>query len=379
MTSTSITCGSFGIRYRRYATKKMQCFNRHGIRSAVALEGGDSLSWNSSFGMRKQWHSTNGKSLLTQLDKNKIREELLQAWMVAEASSGSQSSTSRGARYCCYTYEDAKRDYTSRQSQWHWLDREMSSNLAGETGAVSIYKGALTALSIRRWFLSSFINRTNKRIATDADGVVDTNQGAIEFCNEHYQTEESHRRCFEDVLPTDGKRTRLLPFWRLAGYSLGFLPTLLGGPTALYVTVEAVETFVEEHFQDQIIPLRDAAAAAAAFSDGGGSSTTATPETAGGTTKSAALADVPPLPECPELLKLLESCCEDEVHHKQVAALKLLGRFSTQFSSAKESSESVPVRVGLEALPSHHLWWARPWSSIVQNGSAVAADIARRI
>ena len=378
MTSTSVPCGSFGIRYGRYATKALRCFDRHDIRSFVALEGSGSLPWDSSFGVRKQWHSTNGKNLLTQLDKNKIREELLQAWMFAEASSGSKSSTSRGARYCCYTYDDAKRDYTSRDSPWHWLDQEMSSNLAGETGAVSIYKGALTALSIRRWFVSSFMNRTNQptATATDADGVVDTNEGAIEFCNEHYQTEESHRRCFEDVLPTDGKRTRLLPFWRLAGYSLGFFPTLLGGPTALYVTVEAVETFVEEHFQDQIVPLRDAAASGGG---GGGSSTASTAETARGAISSLVLKSVPPLPECPELLKLLELCCEDEVHHKQDAALKLLGRFSTQFSSEKLSTGSVPVRVGLEALPSHHLWWARPWSSIVRNGSAVAADIARRI
>mmetsp|Transcript_25418 Transcript_25418/g.60076 ORF Transcript_25418/g.60076 Transcript_25418/m.60076 type:complete len:367 (-) Transcript_25418:1570-2670(-) len=364
MMSTSIlyTCigfnGSIGILYRRYSTKTVQCFHQHGMRSVVALEDSDLLPWNSSFGMRKRHHSTDSKNLLTQLDKNKIREELLQAWMVAEASSDSPSSKSRRARYCRYTYEDAKCDYASRQSTWHWLDQEMSSNLAGETGAVSIYKGALSALSIRQWFLSSFTDRTNKPAAAAAAAVVDIEQGATEFCNEHYQTEESHRRCFNDVLPIDGKRTRLLPVWRLAGYFLGFLPTLVGGPTALYVTVEAVETFVEEHFQDQIVPLRSAA---------------------GVTTNSSASTHVPPLPECPELLKLLEACCEDEVHHKEDAALKLLGHFTTQFSSENQSTESVPVVVGLEALPSHHLWWARPWSFIVRNGSAVAAEVARRI
>ncbi|KAL3905265.1 MAG: hypothetical protein SGARI_004550 [Bacillariaceae sp.] len=89
---------------------------------------------------------------------------------------------------------------------------------------------------------------------------------------------------------------------------------------ALYVTVKNVEEFVEEHFQDQIVPLRKEQT-------------------------------------CPELLKLLEACCEDEVHHKEDAARHLLG---------DDSCKKLP-------------WWAGPWAKVVKAGSALAADVARRI
>eukprot|EP00966_Prymnesium_polylepis_P244170 5646773-Prymnesium_polylepis.1 len=39
--------------------------------------------------------------------------------------------------------------YDNRSAPWHWLDREMSSNVAGETGAVCIYDGAASALRLR--------------------------------------------------------------------------------------------------------------------------------------------------------------------------------------------------------------------------------------
>jgi ubiquinone biosynthesis monooxygenase Coq7 len=92
----------------------------------------------------------------------------------------------------------------------------------------------------------------------------------------------------------------------------------------LYVTVEAVETFVEEHFQDQIVPLKEQ----------GGSE---------------------------ELVRLLEHCCADEVHHKTDAAKKLL------------------EHTGGEDGKYLNAWWVRPWSTIVQRGSAFAAAVARRI
>ena len=36
--------------------------------------------------------------------------------------------------------------YAQPAAPWHWLDRELSSNIAGETGAVCIYHGAAAAL-----------------------------------------------------------------------------------------------------------------------------------------------------------------------------------------------------------------------------------------
>jgi demethoxyubiquinone hydroxylase (CLK1/Coq7/Cat5 family) len=93
--------------------------------------------------------------------------------------------------------------------------------------------------------------------------------------------------------------------------------------------VEAIESFVEEHFQDQIKPLE---------------------EVKGGKQDDEILT--------PELIKVLKHCCEDEVHHKEEAVEKLL--LHEDFDYEK-------------------VWWAKPWRSVVHWGSATAAEIARRI
>ena len=222
-----------------------------------------------------------------------IRNEIMDYWMKNEAAS--PQGTSTNARYCCFTLHDAQQSYLKKDANWHWLDRELSSNYAGETGAVHIYKGAICALSLRP-----------------------TDPASMEFCTTHMATESEHLAMFEKIVPK-GKRTILIPIWKMAGWTLGFLPTMIGGSKALYVTVEAVESFVEEHFHEQIDPL----------------------------TKEDA---------CPELVKLLKHCCEDEVHHKEDAANQLL--------KANENLDS---------------WWIKPWSQIVTVGSKVAAEMARRV
>jgi ubiquinone biosynthesis monooxygenase Coq7 len=45
-----------------------------------------------------------------------------------------------------------------------------------------------------------------------------------------------------------------LPIWRLAGFLTGALPALFG-PRAVYVTIEAVETFVDQHYGQQVLAL----------------------------------------------------------------------------------------------------------------------------
>ena len=79
-------------------------------------------------------------------DFDQIRNEIMDQWLFSEAASPRGNTT--GARYCCFTFHDGRREYLKDDANWHWLDRELSSNFAGETGAVYIYKGALSALAI---------------------------------------------------------------------------------------------------------------------------------------------------------------------------------------------------------------------------------------
>ena len=55
-------------------------------------------------------------------------------------------------------------------------------------------------------------------------------------------------------MPVD-KRSRLVGLWKIAGYLLGFLPALISSKI-VFATIEAVEAFVEEHYEDQLKYLR---------------------------------------------------------------------------------------------------------------------------
>lgn len=249
------------------------------------------------------------KTNKTSFDFVGIRQEILQIWLQAEGRKSGGMQTK--ARYCCFTYHDGERAYNEKKATWHWLDQELSSNYAGETGAVSIYKGALAALNVRNYVLL-FKNKNNNN--NDA-------AAAVDFITTHMDNEASHLALFEKIVP-EGKHTTLLPIWRVAGYMLGFVPTIFGGTKALYVTVVAVESFVEEHYQAQIRPLKKEGMSV-------------------------------------ELVRLLEHCCEDEVHHREDAAQKLLAN---------------PENLNFETK-----WWMQIWSAVVRTGSIVAADVSRRV
>lgn len=103
------------------------------------------------------------------------------------------------------------------------MERELRSDHAGETGAVFIYAGILA---------------------------VSRDPGLREFASRHRATEAEHLRLIEAWLPA-GRRSRLLPAWRLAGWLTGALPALVG-PRTVYATIAAVETFVDRHYQHQI-------------------------------------------------------------------------------------------------------------------------------
>ena len=124
-------------------------------------------------------------------------------------------------------------------------------------------------------------------------------------------------RYFEELIPPP-LHTSLLPAWRAAGYGLGFLPTFVAGEAGLYATVRSVETFVEKHYNEQITRLEQEE-----LDDDG-----------------------------KELVRLLRACCEDEVHHKEDAANRL-------------GAADGAVAAG--------------WGTLVEFGSAVAAEVARRV
>lgn len=100
---------------------------------------------------------------------------------------------------------------------------DLRTDHAGETGAVCLYQGVL-------------------RFARDP--------ALRRFALRHRATEQAHLQRIEAWLPASS-RSRLLPMWRLAGWLTGALPALLG-PRAVYGTIEAVERFVDAHYEAQI-------------------------------------------------------------------------------------------------------------------------------
>jgi ubiquinone biosynthesis monooxygenase Coq7 len=103
------------------------------------------------------------------------------------------------------------------------LIADLRTDHAGETGAVMIYRGILA-------------------ITRDA--------GVRHFAQGHLATEAGHLAQIEPLLAPQ-QRSRLLPLWRVAGWLTGALPALVG-PRAVYATIEAVETFVDQHYAEQI-------------------------------------------------------------------------------------------------------------------------------
>ena len=74
-----------------------------------------------------------------------------------------------------------------------------------------------------------------------------------EFAASHLRTEQKHLALMEEIVPAVG-RTRLLPLWRVMGWLTGALPALFGRQ-AVFATIEAVETFVDHHYEQQIVRL----------------------------------------------------------------------------------------------------------------------------
>ena len=107
-----------------------------------------------------------------------------------------------------------------------WLIKELRSDHAGETGAVFIYRGILA-------------------VSRDQDVRI--------FAAEHLQTEQSHLDEIETIFQRV-HHSRLLPAWRVAGWLTGAFPAVFGS-RAVFATIEAVETFVDAHYTQQIDAL----------------------------------------------------------------------------------------------------------------------------
>jgi ubiquinone biosynthesis monooxygenase Coq7 len=133
------------------------------------------------------------------------------------------------------------------------------------------------------------------------------------FALRHLVAERRHRRFFDCWLPEDWQ-SRLLGVWRAAGWSLGAISALFGG-RAVFRTIEAVESFVEIHYREQIEAMSEEPALA-------------------------------------QLSRRLQEFCDDEVEHRQDAA-----RRSTSVRSRR----------------------AGAWSRLVGWGSAAGVAIARRV
>jgi ubiquinone biosynthesis monooxygenase Coq7 len=166
------------------------------------------------------------------------------------------------------------------------LRGDIRSDHAGETGAVMIYLGVL---------------------AGSRDPAVRA------FAAEHLATEREHLAIVEAILPP-GERSLLLPLWRIAGWLTGFLPAVVN-PRAVFATIEAVETFVDQHYEDQIrkLPATEFAGA---------------------------------------LRSVLQTCQADEVHHRDEA----------------RALRGAPCGLAL-----------RLWTSVVAAGSRAAVVAAKRL
>lgn len=99
----------------------------------------------------------------------------------------------------------------------------MRSNHAGETGAVWIYRGSKLV----------FWNRRIYKMSSD-----------------HIETEIKHLIVINYLLKNKDK-SKLLFLWRILGLILGFFSAIFGYKFFCN-TVDAVETFVEKHYQEQI-------------------------------------------------------------------------------------------------------------------------------
>lgn len=142
----------------------------------------------------------------------------------------------------------------------NYINQELRSDHAGEVGAVEIYRG-IKAVALWR-----------------------EDPELLEFADAHGAVERQHLRMMESLVHVS-QQSRLQIPWRIAGWLTGAVPALFGRNT-VYATIQAVETFVDHHYQQQIDQLSS-------------------------------------YPEHNDLVVVLKKCQADEVHHKHDAGSRV--------------------------------------------------------
>jgi ubiquinone biosynthesis monooxygenase Coq7 len=112
-----------------------------------------------------------------------------------------------------------------------YLEQELRSDHAGEVGAVAIYQGMRFVAKLRG------------------------DQELLAFADSHSVTEIQHLEKISQLIP-ESQRSKLSPIWQVAGWLTGAVPALFGR-TCVYATIDAVETFVTQHYQQQIDVLSE--------------------------------------------------------------------------------------------------------------------------
>ena len=125
---------------------------------------------------------------------------------------------------------------------------------------------------------------------------VTANPGLREFALHHLDTEQRHLALINDIVPPR-QRSWLLPVWRLSGWLTGAVPSCFG-PRAVYATIQAVESFVDQHYADQVAAIDALLSGALGEAHG---------------TRTASLRS---------LRALLEQCRLDEVTHRDDAGAR---------------------------------------------------------
>ena len=146
------------------------------------------------------------------------------------------------------------------QSFSQYVQQELRSDHAGEVGAVEIYRG-IKAVALWRG-----------------------DYELMQFADAHGAVEQQHLSMMNQLV-SETQRSRLQVPWRIAGWLTGAVPALFGRDT-VYATIQAVETFVDQHYQQQIDRLS-------------------------------------PYPEHNNLVGVLKQCQQDEVHHREDAESRM--------------------------------------------------------